>query len=96
MNSRVIGAPILDAENFFCKYMVLESDIKFDKIDCVIYDVKIVPSDNGGCVCKMTCEYHSKDGVELDGDDIKLGKDKAIALFKSVEEYLLANPDVCA
>ncbi|KAF7850817.1 hypothetical protein BT93_L4977 [Corymbia citriodora subsp. variegata] len=86
----------LDVENFYCKYTLIESDVKFDKIVFVVYEVKFVASDNGGCVCKMTSEYHSKDNAELKEDDIKQGKDRAMGLYKSVEEYLLTNPNACA
>ncbi|KAF8034492.1 hypothetical protein BT93_C0722 [Corymbia citriodora subsp. variegata] len=85
----------LDVENFYCKYTLIESDIKFDKIDFIAYEVKFISAD-GGCVCKMSSEYHVKEGAELKEDDIKQGKDRAMGLFKTVEEYLLANPDVCA
>ncbi|XP_030474605.2 major strawberry allergen Fra a 1-3-like [Syzygium oleosum] len=85
----------LNVDNFYCKYTLIESDIKFDKIDCVVYEVKFVAA-GGGCVCKMTSEYHVKEGCELKEDDIKQGKDRAVGLYKAVEEYLVANPDVCA
>ncbi|KAF8012144.1 hypothetical protein BT93_I0317 [Corymbia citriodora subsp. variegata] len=85
----------LDVENFYCKYTLIESDIKFDKIDLIAYEVKFTSAD-GGCVCKMSSEYHVKEGAELKEDDIKQGKDRAMGLFKTVEEYLLANPNVCA
>ncbi|KAK3418037.1 hypothetical protein EUGRSUZ_H04018 [Eucalyptus grandis] len=51
---------------------------------------------DSGCICKMTSEYHVKEGAELKEEDIKKGKDKAMGLFKAVEEYLLANSNVCA
>ncbi|XP_039155348.1 major allergen Pru ar 1-like isoform X2 [Eucalyptus grandis] len=85
----------LDVENCYCKYTLIESGIQFDKIDFVVYEVKFIVAD-GGCVCKMTSEYHAKEGCELKEDDIKQGKEKAMGLVKTVEEYLLANPDVCA
>ncbi|XP_030463078.1 major strawberry allergen Fra a 1-3-like [Syzygium oleosum] len=85
----------LDVENFYCKYTLIESDIKFDKIDYIVYEVKLTSAD-GGCVCKMTSDYHVQEGAELKEDDIKQGKDRAMGLFKTVEEYLLANPGVCA
>ncbi|XP_030463079.1 major strawberry allergen Fra a 1-3-like [Syzygium oleosum] len=85
----------LDVDNFYCKYTLIESDIKFDKIDFIVYDVKFTPADDG-CVCKMTSDYHVKEGGDLKEDDIKQGKDRAMGLFKTVEEYLLANPGVCA
>ncbi|XP_048133930.1 major strawberry allergen Fra a 1-3-like [Rhodamnia argentea] len=83
----------LDVEKY-CKYTLIESDIKFDKIDCIVDEVKFT-SANGGCACKMTSDYHVKEGAELKEDDIKKGKDKAMGLFKTVEQYILANPSVC-
>ncbi|XP_010024758.2 major strawberry allergen Fra a 1-3 [Eucalyptus grandis] len=63
----------LDVENFYCKYTLIESDIKFDKIKFIVYEVKFA-SANDGCVCKMTSEYHVEEGAELKEDDIKQGK----------------------
>jgi len=74
---------------------MIESDIKFDKIDSVVEDVKFVAA-GSGCVCKMTSEYHVQEGCELKEEDIKKGKDRAMGLYKAIEEYLVANPDVCA
>ncbi|XP_048129318.1 major strawberry allergen Fra a 1-3-like [Rhodamnia argentea] len=92
-----IGA--LDVENLYCKYTLIESDIKFDKIDCIVDEVKFT-SANGGCVCKMTSDYHVKEGAKLKAElkevDMKPGKDIAMGLLKSFKEYLLANPDICA
>ncbi|XP_030515050.1 major strawberry allergen Fra a 1-3-like [Rhodamnia argentea] len=85
----------LDVENFYCKYTLIESDVQFDKIDFIVYEVKFTSAD-GGCVCKMSSDYHVKEGAELKEDDIKQGKDRAMGLFKIVEEYLLADPTVCA
>ncbi|XP_030446151.1 major strawberry allergen Fra a 1-3-like [Syzygium oleosum] len=85
----------LDVGSFYCKYTMIESDIKFDNIDCVMEEVKFVAA-GSGCVRKMTSEYHVKEGCELKEEDIKKGKDRAMGLFKAVEEYLVANPDACA
>ncbi|XP_039156097.1 major strawberry allergen Fra a 1-3-like [Eucalyptus grandis] len=63
----------LDVENFYCKYTLIESDIKFDKIKFIVYEVKFA-SANDGCVCKMTSEYHVEEGAELKEDDIKREK----------------------
>ena len=37
----------------------------------------------------MTSHYHSK--IELKDEDIKIGKDKAMGMYKVVEEYFHAN-----
>nr|POE45510.1 major allergen pru ar 1 [Quercus suber] len=49
-----------------------------------------------GSVCKMTSHNNTKGDINLKDEDIKAGKDKAIGMYKVVEEYLLANPDVYA
>ncbi|PKI40685.1 hypothetical protein CRG98_038940 [Punica granatum] len=74
----------LDSENLVCK------------LEKVVYEVKFEASSTGGCVCKMTSEYHTKGDMELKEEEIKHGKDKAMGLYKVVEEYLVANPDVYA
>ncbi|XP_030463072.1 major allergen Pru ar 1-like [Syzygium oleosum] len=86
----------LDSDNLVCKYSLIEGGAIFDKIESVVYEVKFEASSNGGCICKMSSEYHTKTGVELKEEDIKQGKEKAMGLYKVVEEYLLANPDVYA
>ncbi|OWM71166.1 major strawberry allergen Fra a 1.06-like [Punica granatum] len=86
----------LDTVNYVCKYTLIEGDIIFDKLEKVVYEVKFEASSTGGCVCKMTSEYHSKGDVELKEEEIKQGKDKAMGLYKVVEEYLVANPDLYA
>ncbi|PKI40690.1 hypothetical protein CRG98_038945 [Punica granatum] len=45
---------------------------------------------------KVVYEYHTKGDVELKEEEIKQGKDKAMGLYKVVEEYLVANPDMYA
>ncbi|XP_048128478.1 major allergen Pru ar 1-like isoform X1 [Rhodamnia argentea] len=86
----------LDSDNLVYKYTLIEDDVVFDKTESVVYEVKFEASSNGGCVCKMSSEYHTKAGVELKEEDIKQGKEKAMGLYKVVEEYLSANPNVYA
>ncbi|KAF8024824.1 hypothetical protein BT93_F1859 [Corymbia citriodora subsp. variegata] len=83
----------LDTENMMCKYTLIEGDVIFDKIESVVYEVQFLASGNGGCVCKMTSEYHTKGDMELKEEDIKQGKEKAMGLYKVVEEYLMAYLD---
>ncbi|XP_039156107.1 major strawberry allergen Fra a 1.08-like [Eucalyptus grandis] len=77
----------LDTSNFLCKYTLIEGDAIFDKIESVIYEiiyeVKFEASSNGGCVYKMTSEYHTKAGVELKEEHVKQGKVKAVGFVTS-------------
>ena len=85
----------LDTANFVCKYTLIEGDVLGDKLESVVYEVEYVASGSGS-VCKMTSHYNTKGDINLKDEDIKAGKDKAIGMYRVVEEYLLANPDVYA
>ncbi|KAK6161112.1 hypothetical protein DH2020_004493 [Rehmannia glutinosa] len=47
-------------------------------LESITYHIKIVPTEDGGCVCKNRSVYHPKSDVELDEDKIKAGKEKAM------------------
>ncbi|KAA8543146.1 hypothetical protein F0562_021359 [Nyssa sinensis] len=87
---------VLDAEKLVCKYTLIEGDVLSDKLESIVYEVKFEASGNGGSICKMTSEYHTKGDVELKEEHIKEGKDKAMGMYKIVEDYLVSNPDVYA
>ncbi|KAK4797124.1 hypothetical protein SAY86_029450 [Trapa natans] len=86
----------LDTEKFTSKYTLIEGDIILDRLEKIVYEVKFEAKSDGGCVCKMTSEYHVKGDTELKEEEIKQGKDKAMGLYKVAEEYLVANPNVYA
>ncbi|PIN16963.1 hypothetical protein CDL12_10385 [Handroanthus impetiginosus] len=81
----------LDTENLTHSYSIIEDDALMGVLDSVTYHVKIVPTEDGGCICKNRSMYHMKDGVEISGKKIKEGKEKAMAKFKAIEVYLQAN-----
>lgn len=85
----------LDTQNYLCKYTLIEGGVLGDKLESISYEVKFEATGEGS-VCKMTSHYHTKGDIELKEEDIKEGKDKAFGLYKTVEECLLANPDVYA
>ncbi|GFP83417.1 major allergen pru ar 1 [Phtheirospermum japonicum] len=83
----------IDTENLSHSYSILEGDALMGVIESIAYHIKIVPTEDGGCVCKNTSIYHTKEGVEIDEEKIKEGKEKAMVMFKAIEAYLQANPD---
>nr|GLL26989.1 pathogenesis-related protein STH-2-like [Ipomoea trifida]GMC92000.1 pathogenesis-related protein STH-2-like [Ipomoea batatas]GMC99738.1 pathogenesis-related protein STH-2-like [Ipomoea batatas]GME18107.1 pathogenesis-related protein STH-2-like [Ipomoea batatas] len=87
---------VVDIDNLVCKYSLIEGDVMVDKVEIVYYEAKFEVSGNGGCVCKTTCKFHTKGDYALKEEEIKEGVDKAMELFKVVEQYLLANPSVYA
>ncbi|KAK1564065.1 hypothetical protein QYE76_026408 [Lolium multiflorum] len=73
-----------DVDKCECKYT-----IECDGIDTSTWNIKMKPTSNGGSMAKVECK--SK-GVE--GKDMMLkANDSAAEMFKTVEAYLIANPD---
>ncbi|KAL6519859.1 hypothetical protein OROMI_032753 [Orobanche minor] len=83
----------IDAENLTYSYSIIGGDALGGVLESITNHTRIVPSDDGGCVCKNTSVYQAKDGVELDEEKIKVGTEKALMMFKAIEGYLLANRD---
>ncbi|KAI7980547.1 hypothetical protein LOK49_Contig136G00016 [Camellia lanceoleosa] len=88
---------LLDVENYKCKYTLIEGDALDNKLESLSYEVKFEPTGNG-CETKVTSisYYHAKGDIELKEEEMAAGKDKGMGMFKIVEEYLIANPDVYA
>ncbi|KAI8561754.1 hypothetical protein RHMOL_Rhmol04G0366100 [Rhododendron molle] len=83
----------IDKENFTYSYSVIEGDALMGIFDSISYHIKIVASANGGSVCKNRSIYQTKGDAQVTEEEIKSGKEKASAMFKAIEAYLLANPD---
>ncbi|PIN05005.1 hypothetical protein CDL12_22455 [Handroanthus impetiginosus] len=81
----------LDTENLTHSYSLIEGDALMGALDSITYYIKIVSTEDGGCICKTRSIYHTKEGVELSEEKIKEGKQKAIVMFKAIEAYLQAN-----
>ncbi|KAK2970443.1 hypothetical protein RJ640_015539 [Escallonia rubra] len=90
MKHRVDG---LDKENFTYSYTVIEGDALMEELESITYHIKIVPTADGGSVCKNRSIYHTKGDAQIAEEKIKAGKEKASNIFKAVEAYLHANPD---
>ncbi|CDO98808.1 unnamed protein product [Coffea canephora] len=75
----------LDTQSFTCKYSAVEGGALMGVLESISHVIKIEESPEVGSVCQITEEQ------------IKSGKEKALAMFKAmfkaVEAYLLANPD---
>ncbi|CAN1818118.1 Major pollen allergen Bet v 1-C [Linum perenne] len=94
-----------DPANYYGKYTLIEGGPLSDKnVESVVNEVKNVESVvnevkieavGDGCVCKATNHYHTK-GDEADKAMIESTGQQTIALYKAVQDYLLANPTICA
>ena len=64
-----------------------------DKLDKITYEVKFEATVDGGSKNKMISTYYSKGDFVLTEEEIKTGKEKALAMYKVVEGYLTQNPN---
>lgn len=86
----------LDNDNFTCKYTMYDGDGILAVAEKGVYDVKIEASGNGGCVYKFAAEVYVKDGEELKEEHVKDAEERGTGLYKVLEAYLVANPDLYA
>ncbi|XP_022868863.1 pathogenesis-related protein STH-2-like [Olea europaea var. sylvestris] len=85
----------LDKENYVAKFTLVEGDALGDELEKVCYEMKFEDSKDGGCVLKITSEYHSKGDIVPKEEDIKAAQEHTMELYKSCADYLIANPHVC-
>ncbi|KAF8017496.1 hypothetical protein BT93_H2617 [Corymbia citriodora subsp. variegata] len=83
----------LNKETFTYKYTMIDLKEKFESI---VYEVKFEPTLEGGSKNRMTSTYYTKGDVKLKEEDIKEGKERAVAMYKVAEVYLLQNPNAYA
>ncbi|XP_077214333.1 pathogenesis-related protein STH-21-like [Tasmannia lanceolata] len=86
---------VVDKDNFEYNYTVIEGGNVGTKLISSVYRTKFEPFGNGGCIIKASAEYETMEGVVYTEDDINVGKTGMMGLFKVLEGYLLASPDVC-
>ncbi|KAJ6672636.1 hypothetical protein OIU85_013922 [Salix viminalis] len=77
-------------------YTAIDGVILLDKFESIAYDIKFEATPEGGCKGTFVSKYFPKQGAEIKEEEIKEGKEKAAALYKVVEDYLVANPQACA
>lgn len=82
----------IDLEKFSYKYSLIEADGKMDKLEKITYDVKFEPTADGGSKNKMSSTYYTNGDVVLSEEEIKEGKEKALAVYKGLGELPFAKP----
>ncbi|KAL2463519.1 MLP-like protein [Forsythia ovata] len=83
----------IDKENLTYSYSIVEGDALMGVLESITYHIKIVPNADGGSICKNRSIYNTKGDTQITEEKIKKGKEKAMGMFKAIEDYLQANPD---
>jgi hypothetical protein len=74
----------LDVDKCECKYT-----IECDGVETSTWNIKMKPTTNGGSVAIVEC---TSKGVQANDMMLK-AKESAAEMFKTVEAYLIANPN---
>ncbi len=82
---------VIDKDNLRTKYVLIDGDVVGDKVESVVYELKVEPS-GSGCILKLTTNYHTKGDHKLSPEEIAAEKEKNIRPYKTLVDYLLANP----
>ncbi|KAK1294691.1 hypothetical protein QJS10_CPA16g01594 [Acorus calamus] len=67
-----------------------------EKYESSNYEMRFEPTTEGGCVCKMVGTFNAYTEEGFTEDDINVGKNGVFGMYKSVEAYLIANPEAYA
>lgn len=87
---------VLEKDNLFCKYTMIEGDPLGDKLESIAYEVKFEATSDGGCLCKMITNYNTIGNFDVKEEEVKEGRESTVGIYKVVESYLLENPQVYA
>lgn len=86
----------IDKEKMTYSYTYFEGDALMNKVESISHEIKLEATPDGGCKVTEISKYNLKPSMEIKEEDIKDGKAMAMAVFKAVETYLLANPHAYA
>ncbi|XP_030923790.1 major allergen Pru av 1-like [Quercus robur] len=85
---------VMDPEHYTCCFSVIEGDGLSDNIENISTETKIVASPDGGSIVKRTSKYQTKGDFQLTEEHFQGGKERATMIFKGIETYLVAHPDL--
>ncbi|XP_065859594.1 major allergen Pru ar 1-like [Euphorbia lathyris] len=83
----------IDEENLTYSSTILEGDEK--GIEKIVNDFKFEESPDGGTIIKKQNRYYTVGDYKLDEEEINKVKQTSLGLFIILEDYMLANPDIC-
>ncbi|OWM88124.1 hypothetical protein CDL15_Pgr016697 [Punica granatum] len=83
-----------DPENYIYKATLIKggNGTLWEKVDSIVYEVRYVTSGPDKCIVKVAGEYHLKEGITLEEDDIERNHHTNKRFYEIMAAYLVANP----
>ncbi|GMI80176.1 hypothetical protein HRI_001686900 [Hibiscus trionum] len=85
----------VDQSNFSYKYSIIKGGPLGDKLEKISYENKFTEAAGGGTVCKSLMKFYTVGDSVFTEEEIKALIKSTEGIYKALEAYLLANPDVC-
>ncbi|KAL9239044.1 hypothetical protein vseg_013399 [Gypsophila vaccaria] len=85
----------IDESKYYIKYTTFEGDVLGDALECAVYETTY-EAVGDGTHYKVVGHYHTKGDHVKTQEEISIGQDAVTKMFKAVEAYLIANPQVYA
>ncbi|OWM88120.1 major strawberry allergen Fra a 1.06-like [Punica granatum] len=86
---------ILDAENFVYRHTIIKG-VVYGRMHSVVHEMKFESLGHDKCICKVSTEYHLKEGITFPEEDVLKGGRLVMGLCKTIVDYLVANPNAYA
>ena len=84
----------IDDEKRVFKYSVIEGGLIGKKVKSTLFELRFEDGADGGSVCKFKGEYETIEDSLQTEDETKEMMGSMVGMFKAIEGYLIANPDV--
>ncbi|KAL1832571.1 hypothetical protein ACET3Z_002222 [Daucus carota] len=82
---------IMDEEAMTYSYIVIGGDILPEKVESVTNHFTVVPTDDGGCVVKLSVVFTPVAGEMVPEEYIKESIAQSFQVFKATEAYIQAD-----
>ncbi|KAJ0609742.1 putative Bet v I/Major latex protein [Helianthus annuus] len=83
----------IDEINFVYNYTFFEGDNLMGILDSINHYVKVIPTDDEGCVFKQTVVYNCKSDEKPSTEFLKFEKELYEKTYKAIEAYAAAHPE---
>ncbi|KAJ8633819.1 hypothetical protein MRB53_027155 [Persea americana] len=84
----------INEENRVFKYSAIEGGLMGKKVKSTSFELKFEAGANGGSLCKLNSEYESIEESLPTEAETKEMMGSMLAMFRAIEGYPVANPDV--
>ena len=84
---------VVEEATYVYNYSIVGGDVLDESLEKISFETKVEDA-TGGSVMKIVIKYHTKGDAPPPEEVLKNGKEKGSHLFKALDAYIAANPDL--